>query len=218
VATARPVNVRLRNMPASNMARWPRARMMRMKPARHAAASAYSPVLAAENQPLMFPRMIASTSAARNTVKAAMPAQSGAAASCDRDSRSRDAAARRVTAPAGAFSKKIHRHPGPLASAPPMSGPAADPIPMAAPNALNAAARSLPWNSCPSSAGPTANMTAAPAPCTPRPTFSRSMFPASPQASDATVKTARPETKIRLRPMRSATDPAVTRNAARVRA
>ena len=114
--------------------------------------------------------------------------------------------------------KKIQRQDSALVNAPPMSGPVATASPTAAPNAVNAVARSLPWNSCPSSAGPTANMTAAPAPCTARKELRTMASPARPQARDAAVKTAKPTWNTFLRPIRSAVEPAATRKTASARA
>lgn len=99
-----------------------------------------------------------------------------------------------------------------------MSGPVATARPTAAPNAVKAVARSLPWNSWLSMAGPTANITAAPTPWIARNQLSALAPSARPQAREATVKTAKPTWKSFLRPIRSASEPAATRKIASVRA
>ncbi len=99
-----------------------------------------------------------------------------------------------------------------------MRGPAAMARPAPAPKTPNAAPRALPWNSWPISVGPTAKRIAAPVPWTARAAARVTIPPASPQAREAREKTRNPTAKTRLRPKRSAREPAVSRKAARVRA
>ena len=94
-------------------------------------------------------------------------------------------------------------------STPPASGPIATAAPIVAPQIPNAVPRSLPWNSCEISASAVANIIAPPIPCTPRAMIRKSASLASPQASEAAVKRTMPSMKIRLRPKRSASEPAV---------
>jgi hypothetical protein len=60
-----------------------------------------------------------------------------------------------------------------------------------------------------SSARETANITAAPMPCTARATSRKTMSVEAAQAAEAAVKTARPIVNRRRRPKRSASEPAV---------
>ncbi len=55
-------------------------------------------------------------------------------------------------------------------------------------------------------------------PCNPRLRLRTSGVLASPHSSEAKVKSTRPPTKTRLRPIRSLSEPAVSRMAASVRA
>ena len=66
-----------------------------------------------------------------------------------------------------------------------------------------------------SSASETANMIAAPTPCTARAELSITMSDAAAQTSDVTVKMERPMVNRRRRPNRSASEPAVNTTAAR---
>src|ERR1700680_3010702 len=91
---------------------------------------------------------------------------------------------------------------------PPKSTPAAAPPPPIAPQIPSALLRSAPSSNLvvmiDSVAGDTR---AAPTPCTARAAISTELEPASPHASDAAVKTARPVMKISLRPSRAAKRP-----------
>ena len=107
------------------------------------------------------------------------------------------------------LTKKIHRQESQEVSMPPASGPIATAAPIVAPQAPNAVPRSLPWNSCEMSARLVANIIAPPMPCAPRAMIRNSGSFAAPQAAEASVKSATPIRKIRLRPKRSASDPAV---------
>src|SRR6266480_4684908 len=102
------------------------------------------------------------------------------------------------------LTKKTHRQPGPCESTPPRKTPAAAAIPLMAPQTPSAVLRSLPSRklvvSSESAAGA---MSAAPMPCASlAATRSPALF-ASPAASDATAKTARPVSNRRRRPSRS---------------
>jgi len=191
---------------------------MARKASRNTAATAKSATIWPLPQPASPPRMMAKTKAPSATLKVRTPPQSVRWARLLKDSRTRREATSRLISPTGTLMKKIHRQDSALVSAPPISGPVAMARPAVAPNALKAVARSLPWNSWPSSAGPTANMIAAPMPWTPRSMLSVVVPPARPQASEAAVNSANPAWKTRLRPIRSANEPAVTRNTASVNA
>jgi hypothetical protein len=82
----------------------------------------------------------------------------------------------------------------------------------------NAVPRSLPWKAWASRASEVANIIAAPTPWAAREMFSTSGSQARPDVSEASENTPRPIAKTSRRPTRSATEPAVNRNAARVSA
>ena len=69
-------------------------------------------------------------------------------------------------------------------------------------------------NALESIASEQANMIAAPMPCTAREALSITMSDAAAQASEVTVKIERPIVNITRRPMRSASEPAVSTTAA----
>ncbi len=60
-------------------------------------------------------------------------------------------------------------------------------------------------------------MSAAPMPCTARAMSSTTMVPDSAQTSEEAVKMAMPQAKTRRRPMRSASEPALSTMVAKVR-
>ena len=124
----------------------------------------------------------------------------------------------RVAIPMGMLTKKIHRQPRPLVSAPPTRGPTATAPPTVAPQAAMAVPRSRPRKSWPMRASEVANIAAPPTPWTARPTMRKVAELARPQTNDARVKMVSPATKIRLRPNRSARVPWVRIRAARDRA
>ena len=101
---------------------------------------------------------------------------------------------------------------------PPTSGPIATAPPTVAPQIPIALARSRPSNSWAISASAVANIAAAPAPWRPRATLSSVGSPESPQASEATMNSAKPKLKTRRRPSRSPIEPATSRNEASVSA
>ena len=117
------------------------------------------------------------------------PGQSMPCAFGSRDSCTYVRVIHRQSAPIGRLTRKIHCQSRPLVSTPPTNGPSANDAPMAAPYAASAPARSrAPGNAWASSASETANMIAAPMPCTARALLSIAMSCASPQASEARVK------------------------------
>ena len=107
------------------------------------------------------------------------------------------------------LTRKIHRHVSQDVSTPPTSGPIATAAPIVAPQMPNAVPRSLPWNSWESRARAVANIIDPPSPWTPRAMIRKSGSLASPQAAEATVNNVTPRRKTRLRPKRSASEPAV---------
>ena len=115
--------------------------------------------------------------------------------------------------------KKIHCQPGPSTSRPPISQAAVAPIPPREPQMPRALLRS----------GPSSNvvmmiesavgvMIAAPTPWNARAPISADGDQASPQRSDAPVKTTTPIMKTRRRPSRSAARPPSRSRPANVRA
>ena len=131
-----------------------------------------------------------------------------------RDSCTRASVIAIVAIPIGTLTKKIASQPRPSVSTPPTSGPTATAAPVVAPHSPSAVPRSGPWKATARSASAVANMSAPPTPWSARARLSMSGEPASPQSRDAAVKIAIPVTNTRRRPIRSATDPPVSRNAA----
>ena len=139
------------------------------------------------------------------------PGQSTPCAFGSRDSSTYLRVIHRHSSPIGTLTRKIHCQSRPLVSRPPTSGPIANEAPIAAPYAASAPARSrAPGKAWASRASETANMIAAPMPCTARAELSITMSWASPQATEASVKMARPIVNRRRRPRRSASAPAVS--------
>lgn len=141
--------------------------------------------------------------------KVAPPAQSIAADSAARVSRSdREPKNSAITAtPAGAANTA--RHPAASISTPARSGPNANPTPNVVPSRLKARARVDPVTSCARAAVPPARAPAAPTPCTAR---SRSIQPsvgARASSTEAIANKPTPVMNTRLRPQRSARAPAV---------
>ena len=151
-------------------------------------------------------------------MKSAKPAQSGPLACGDRDSATIMTAITTAMMPIGTFTKKIHRQDRPEVRMPPSSGPIATARPVTAPQTPNATPRSLPRKASASSASDTANMMAPPTPCTARDSWSISGLTAKPHSTDAQVNTTSPIRYSSRRPYMSARLPAVSRNAASVRA
>ena len=139
-------------------------------------------------------------------------------ASASRDSRTLLTASARDAAPTGMLTKKIHRQLSESVMIPPSSGPAATAKPTVEPQTAIAVIRAGPWNSAPIRASAVANSAAPPMPWSARAASRAAMFHAIPQRKDATVNSAIPSAKIRLRPNRSASAPAVRISAARLTA
>ncbi len=151
-------------------------------------------------------------------MKSTKPGQSGPLACGARDSVTFITEITAAAIPIGTLTKKIHRHDRPEVSTPPSSGPMATARPVTAPQAPNAAPRSLPRKASASSASDTANMIAPPTPCKARESWSISVLTAKPHSTDAPVNTTRPISHSRRRPYMSARLPAVSKNAASVSA
>ena len=116
------------------------------------------------------------------------------------------------------LTKKIQRQLRPLVRTPPSTGPIATATPVVAPNAPKATPRSLPVNAEASRASAVANIAAPPMPWKARAAVRRPTSWARPQATEPTVKRTVPITKTRLRPYRSASEPAVSSSDARLSA
>src|SRR5271154_4196219 len=169
-----------------------------------------------EPQPFSLPSISANTSRNSEPENVTRPIQSTPVALGSRDSLTWLSVNTTAHTPIGTFTKKIHGQPMPAVITPPTTGPTATAAPMTAPNTPKATPRSLPWKASASSASEVANIIAPPTPCTARARFSASGLPARPQTAEEAVKTTRPAVNTRLRPIRSATEPAVSRNAASV--
>src|SRR5207249_1239842 len=116
------------------------------------------------------------------------------------------------------FTKKIQRQDRYVVRTPPTSGPTATAAPVVAPQIPNAVPRSRPWNSWERSASEVANMIAPPIPCEARARIRKSGELAAPQRAEAAVNRTTPPTKTRLRPSRSASEPALRTQVASARA
>ena len=193
---------------------------------RSIATKATSRTAAAENRPTMrvlphpssLPRISASTSRNSELENVMRPAQSTLVAFGSRDSRTRAYEIAIAAMPIGTFRKKIHSHPSESTIAPPTSGPKATARPMVAPYTPMAMPRSRPaGNSWAIMASETANIAAPPTPWTPRAMFRKVGSLASPATSEEIEKIPKPMANTRLRPRRSASEPAVSTTAARVR-
>ena len=143
---------------------------------------------------------------------------SGRRANGLRDSSTFLSVTRSAAIPIGMLTKKIHRHEMPLVISPPSTGPTATATPVIAPSRPKATALSRPWKACAIRASEVANMIAPPTPCPARAAMRNTGPLARPQASDPAVNTARPIANNSRRPNMSASEPAMSRNAARVRA
>ena len=106
----------------------------------------------------------------------------------------------KTATPIGTFTKKTHRQLSHSVMIPPASGPDATAMPIVAPQIAIAPARSRPWYSAPISASAVAKSAAPPTPCSARAMSSEAMFHATPQSSEATLKSATPIAKISRRP------------------
>ena len=182
------------------------------------AAAARQATISAEPQPFSLPWTSAYTSRNSEPEKVSRPGQSTPVALGSRESATWVSVMKTATAPMGTFTKKIHFQPMPEVMTPPRTGPTATAAPVTAPNTPKAVPRSRPWKACASSASEVANIIAPPVPCTARARLSISGVVDRPQTAEALVNTTRPATNTRLRPIRSATEPEVRRNAASVSA
>jgi hypothetical protein len=100
---------------------------------------------------------------------------------------------------------------------PPNSTPAAAPLPPIAPQIPSALLRSAPSSKVVMMIASVAGeMIAAPSPCTARAAIRTPIEPESPQASDATEKSATPNMNTRRRPSRSAARPPSSRKPPKV--
>src|SRR5262245_57831254 len=169
-------------------------------------------------QPASLPRSSPDTirkSAAENVTS---PATSVLRAPGSRDSCTLSHATATAKTPTGTLTKKIQRHPSESVRMPPTSGPAATARPTVEPQMAIAPARSGPRYSAPINASAVANSAAPPTPCSARAASSVATFVASPQSSEAALKTTTPTTNTSRRPYRSASAPAVRMSAASVMA
>lgn len=117
-------------------------------------------------------------------------------------------------APTGTASRKIQRQPSASASSPPQTLPTAAASPATAPQTAKARCCSRPRYDALMSGSVVANMAAPPTPCAPRNAMSSRTPGASPQASEASVKSANPARKTLRRPSASPTAPQTMRSAA----
>ncbi len=181
-------------------------------------AATSRPRIGALDQPRLLPSISARIRQISPLVSVTSPTGSRRPCSGSFDSRNFLSDSTTAPTPIGMLTRKIQRQESHDVSTPPASGPIATAAPTVAPQIPKAVPRSLPWNSCEISASAVANMIAPPSPWTPRPTIRKSESFARPQAAEAIVKRTIPITKSRLRPKRSASDPAVRTHAARASA
>ena len=165
-------------------------------------------------QPSALPRTSAKTRRKSAVENVTSPAQSTPRAPGSRDSATRVSVTHTAPTPIGTLTRKIASQPMCSTTTPPTSGPIATAAPVVAPQIPNAVPRSGPWKACAMSASDVANIAAPPTPCRPRARFSNVGVPAAAHRTDAAVKSTRPAVKTRRRPRRSASAPAVSRNAA----
>ncbi len=116
-----------------------------------------------------------------------------------------------------AGTRKTDRQPKAVTRTPETLGPSARPSPTVVPNSPNARARAFPSKTWASSALPLGRAAAAPIPATARARSRSTMFPASAATSAPAPKSAVPEKNTRLRPTRSASEPAARMKPAKVR-
>ena len=169
-------------------------------------------------QPLEFPRRSPKTIRKSDPESVSSPQRSDRTAPSSRDSFICLSATASANAPTGTFTKKTQRQPSASVRIPPTSGPEATAAPIVAPQIAIAPPRSGPRYSWPISARAVAKRAAPPTPCTARAMSRTTMFQASPQSSEALVKTSTPTMNRSRRPKRSASAPAVRISAASVSA
>ncbi len=167
-----------------------------------------SPIVRPLAQPTSGAFEIAYTRSARCPVAVIAPPASKPRRPVMRLSRTSGRVSVSTSAPTGTLTKKIHSQPAYFVRMPPISTPAAAPLPAMAPQIPSALLRSAPSSNVvvmiESVAG---EMIAAPMPCTARAATSTPIEPASPQASEAAENSASPAMNIRRRPSRSAARP-----------
>jgi hypothetical protein len=212
-----PTKVGLRNRVRSNIGRGCRSSTS-TNTASNPAAVMIEPKTRPEPHECVFDSISPYTRAASAPLNDTAPSQSGRPASGSRDSSTRNNVSAIAITPIGTLTKKIHRHVSPLVIAPPSTGPTATAMPVIAPNTPNATPRSSPRKASASNASDVANMAAPPTPWPARASDRNTGLCATPHSSEPVVKTAIPAAKTILRPNRSATEPAVSRSAARLSA
>lgn len=124
-------------------------------------------------------------------------------------------AASTANTPSGRFTRNTHRQPSASMRAPPIGGPRPAAMAPAAPHRLTPCARRSAGKASTTSPSEAGTRTAAPMPCSTRNATSSPTLSAIAHSPDATVNNATPKMNTRLRPIRSASLPAATRNAAK---
>ena len=138
------------------------------------------------------------------------PGQSIGFGSGSRDSLTWSTASTVVGSPSTKPKPKIACQPNASTSSPPTSGPAANASPMTAPQMPIARRRWSPSNSCASSPSELGKTIAAPRPWTARAAISAPDDGANAHTAEAALNRHSPNTNTRLRPKRSASEPAVS--------
>jgi hypothetical protein len=157
-----------------------------------------------------LPRSTAKTTRKSPADSVPTPGQSTGLGFGSRDSRTWSTASTVVGSPSTKPSPKIACQPNAPTSSPPTSGPAAKARPMTAPQMPIARRRSGPSNSCASRPSELGNTIAAPSPWTARAPISAPAEGANAHTAEARLNRHSPPTNIRLRPNRSASEPAVS--------
>jgi len=199
VATETPTNAGLRNRPMSSMGRACLSSTT-TKIASRTAPPTSEPTMSALVQPLALPRSTPKTVRKSAAEKVRSPQTSARTACSSRDSPIFVSATNIANAPTGTLTKNTQRQPSVSVRRPPTSGPDATAAPTVAPQIAIAPPMSGPRYSCPIRARAVANRAAPPMPCSARATSSTAMFQASPQSSDAVLKTSTPIMKTSRRP------------------
>src|SRR4051794_2667984 len=166
-------------------------------------------------QPQLWPWTIASVSSAIATARSSAPRRSGSVRRPGARLSTRYLPARTTAStPSGMLIRKTRRQLYSSTSAPPSGGPSPAASAAAAPHRPTACERRSAGNACTTSASEAGTSSAAPAACSTRAAVSIETEDATPQKSEATVKTTIPVVNIRRLPKRSASRPDTTRNAA----
>ncbi|VWD64326.1 hypothetical protein BLA39750_07880 [Burkholderia lata] len=186
-----------------------------MNAANSATASASLPSVAADSQPCDGAPISAAIAHASAAPNSRLPAASTRFACGSRDSSIATRAPAASSRQTGRFSRNTQRQPIHCVIAPPTSGAMAVAIPMHMPQIAHARARSRPSGKrFAITASAAVSSSAAPPPFTARAAISQPADGATPQPSDARKNSASPVKSIRLRPKRSASPPAGSRQAA----